>query len=91
MKRRWLSGEDTLRTRCYPLRRPIGCLGEWLVRRGLLSRGGLFQALDVSYRHDCRLGDAVVWLHLLDRDCVEREAVRFACFANRDAASNIPS
>jgi hypothetical protein len=54
-----------------PASRP---LGEWLVRRGLLSRSQLFEVLDVAYRHGCRLGDAVVWLGLVGRAELELEA-----------------
>lgn len=54
---------------------PAPCpLGEWLVRRNLISRGQLFEALDVAFRHDCRLGDAVVWLGLVGRAELELEA-----------------
>lgn len=71
-------------TRHYPAhrQRPIRHLGEWLVRRGLISRADLFVALDACYRHDCRVGDALVWLEILDRPAVEAEARRFACFCN---------
>ena len=62
-------------------------LGEWLVRRGLISRVELFTALDVTHRHRCRLGDALVWLDILDRGLLEAEVRRFTCFAK---ASNMP-
>jgi hypothetical protein len=52
-------------------------LGEWLVRRGLITRVELFLALDASYRHCCRLGDALVWLEILSRGLVELEVARF--------------
>lgn len=85
-----LAWRDTILTRCYPLDdRPIDRLGEWLVRRGLISRVELFTALDAAYRHSCRLGDALVWLDVLDRGRVELEASRFARFANRGDAGNI--
>ncbi len=52
-------------------------LGEWLVRRGLINRTQLFCALDVSFRYRCRLGDALVWLELVDRQRLEAEVRRF--------------
>ena len=71
-------------TRLYQLPRGrIERLGEWLVRRGLLGRVELFLALDASYRHGCRIGDAVVWLDYLTRTRVEREAASFERFAGR--------
>jgi hypothetical protein len=61
----------------------ITCLGEWLVRRGAIDRAELFTALDVSFRHGCRLGDALVWLDLLSRGQVEQEARRHQAHASR--------
>jgi hypothetical protein len=55
-------------------------LGEWLVRRNLISRSELFDALDHCYRRRCRIGDALVALGLLARARVESEA-RFFCAA----------
>jgi hypothetical protein len=49
-------------------------LGEWLVRRSLISRYHLYQALNVVYHDSCRLGDALVQLGHMPRDGVEREA-----------------
>jgi hypothetical protein len=72
-------------TVAYPL--PEGAieqLGEWLVRRGLIDRAELFMALDASFRHGCRLGDALIWLELLDRNRLEAEARRFHAFLHRD-------
>ncbi len=66
-------------TAAYPaLPRASPRLGEWLVARGLLERAELFTALDASFRHGCRLGDALVWLELLERGTVESEARRLA-------------
>jgi len=85
-----LAWRDAILTRHYPLDdKPIDRLGEWLVRRGLISRAELFTALDASFRHNCRLGDALVWLDVLDRGRVELEAGRFARFANGGDAGNI--
>jgi hypothetical protein len=65
----------------YPLHgEPIVRFGEWLVRRGLISRADLFVALHVADRHAWRLGDALVWLDTVDRQRVEREARRFDGF-----------
>jgi hypothetical protein len=55
-------------------------IGEWLVRRGLIDRVQLFTALDASYRHGCRLGDALVWLELVDRGRLEAEVRRYHAF-----------
>lgn len=55
----------------------IDRLGEWLVRRRRIRRADLFLALTAAYRHNCRLGDAVVWLDLLDRATLELEAHHF--------------
>ena len=64
----------------------IARLGEWLVRRGAIDRRELFTALDASFRHRCRLGDALVWLELVDRGRLEREALRFERYRERPAA-----
>jgi hypothetical protein len=78
-------------TRLYPVhsRRPISRFGEWLVRRGLISRAELFSALSTAHRHRCRLGDALVWLEVLEREELETEAQRFGSFANSSVAGNI--
>lgn len=60
------------RPRAFPLR-----FGEWLVRRGALSRGQLLRALATSHLHDWRIGDAVVVLRFARRSRVEAEAERF--------------
>jgi hypothetical protein len=57
--------------------KPVTRLGEWLVHRGLIRREELFSALNTAYRHNCRIGDAVVWMDLLDRSTVELEANRY--------------
>ena len=53
--------------------------GDWLVRRGLISRSDLFAAL---HRVDggCRLGDALVVESRMERAAVEREAQAFGRF-----------
>jgi hypothetical protein len=48
--------------------------GEWLVRRGVIDREQLFWALSATYRHGCRLGDAVVVLGYSSSRRVEAEA-----------------
>lgn len=48
--------------------------GDWLVRRGLISRAQLFEALNYSYLWGLRIGDALVELQVIDRDRVEEEA-----------------
>jgi hypothetical protein len=65
----------------------IARLGEWLVRRGVIDRCELFTALDASFRHRCRLGDALVWLELVERGRLEAEASRFARYRERDHSS----
>lgn len=57
--------------------KPVARLGEWLVSRGLLHRTELFMALNTAYRHNCRIGDALVWMDLLDRPTLEREAISY--------------
>lgn len=57
--------------------KPVGRLGEWLVHQGLIRREELYMALNTAYRHNCRIGDAVVWMDLLDRPTVEREAISY--------------
>jgi hypothetical protein len=55
--------------------------GDWLVRRGLISRIHLFCALSRSRKERCRIGDALVALALLDRPRVEEEAAAFVAFS----------
>jgi len=55
--------------------------GDWLVRRGLISRIHLFCALSRSRKERCRIGDALVALTLLDRQRIEEEAEAFAAFS----------
>ena len=62
-----------------PLRK-INHLGEWLVQRRLLNRAELFTALDVAFRYNCRLGDALVWLELFDRVYLEQEVRRYEAY-----------
>ncbi len=73
----------------YPYCRGVARFGEWLVRRGAIDRAELFTALDVSFRHGCRLGDAVVWLELLSRSRVEQEARRHQACAARPRAPRV--
>jgi hypothetical protein len=69
------------KTACYPFRKgAITRLGEWLVRRGLITRAELFAALDAAFRYNCRLGDTLVWMELLPRQRVEEEMGRFSVY-----------
>ncbi|MCC6750483.1 MAG: hypothetical protein IT371_22655 [Deltaproteobacteria bacterium] len=54
--------------------------GDWLVRRELISRRELYRALQASYLSGRRVGDTLVELGVLGRDCVEQEARAFAAF-----------
>jgi hypothetical protein len=45
-----------------------------LVRRGLINRSQLFEALNYSYLWGLRIGDALVELKVIDRDLIEEEA-----------------
>lgn len=54
--------------------------GDWLVRRGLIDRGQLFTALNLSYRQGFRVGDAIVAMRVLARNQVEEEARRHRTF-----------
>lgn len=54
--------------------------GDWLVRRGLINRGQLFNALNLSFRIGFRIGDALVALKVLSRNQVEDEAQRHHVF-----------
>jgi len=55
--------------------------GDWLVRRGLITRVELFAALNRARALCCRIGDALVQMELLERACVEDEAAAFSTFA----------
>ena len=57
-------------------------LGEWLVKRALISRVELFFGLSLAYTRGCRIGDALVRLGTLRRDVVEREVWRLT-YMNR--------
>jgi len=54
--------------------------GDWLVRRGLISRADLFAALRRGDCCHCRLGDALVEAGLLPRSLIEAEARSFDAF-----------
>jgi hypothetical protein len=54
--------------------------GDWLVRRGLINRYQLFEALNLAFVERCRIGDALVQRATLGRDLVEREANAHADF-----------
>jgi hypothetical protein len=54
--------------------------GDWLVRRGLISRAQLYKALEVARTRSCRIGDALTELQLVDRLCVEEEALAHRAF-----------
>lgn len=86
------STPDALPTRCYPLRRRFtGRLGEWLVHRGLISRADLFTALNTSFRHSCRIGDALVWLQAIDRGRLETEVSNYQRLTVRSTAVYRPA
>jgi len=55
-------------------------LGEWLVRRGLLSTRNLFSALSYAQAGGMRIGDAIVAQGLLGRGQVELEALQHHTF-----------
>ena len=55
-------------------------LGDWLVRRGVISRVELFKALNHSYLRRCRIGDAIVDSGLASRERVEEEAKSHSAF-----------
>ena len=61
--------------------------GEWLLRRGLITRAELFRALEQGKAHRCRVGDALVALGALGRGQVEEEATAFATFAGFQGGS----
>jgi hypothetical protein len=84
-RRAWDEGETLRVTRSSPPGRVVITekesrdprmlrLGEWLVQKSLISRSDLFDALNLCYTKQCRLGDAIVQLGRLPRACVEREA-----------------
>lgn len=49
-------------------------LGEWLVRRGVLTRHQLFLALSTSHQLQCRLGDAAIVMGFVPPNLLEAEA-----------------
>jgi len=57
--------------------------GEWLVRRGVLTRKELQRALALGRRHEWRIGDAVVVLGIVPRVRIEAEARRFLLHTGR--------
>ena len=54
--------------------------GDWLVRRGLISRADLYSALRRATTEQVRIGDALVDTELLPRAQVEHEASAFQAF-----------
>ena len=60
-----------------------GGLGEFLVRRGVLSREHLFLALGDHYQNGGRIGDAVVRLGFAARKTVELVAAEYIAAQNR--------
>jgi hypothetical protein len=58
-------------------------LGDWLVRRGLISRADLYFALNASFEKQLRLGDALVNGGVLPRSVLEAEARRHQDFLAR--------
>ena len=61
--------------------------GDWLLRRGLITRAELFRALEQAKTHCCRVGDALVALGPLSRSRVEEEATAFLTFAGFQGGS----
>ncbi|MBW2536988.1 MAG: hypothetical protein JRI55_36215 [Deltaproteobacteria bacterium] len=59
---------------------PTMPFGDWLVRRGLINRGQLFSALNLSFCNGFRVGDALVVMRALTRNEVEEEARRHRSF-----------
>lgn len=53
---------------------PLLRFGDWLVRRGLIDRGQRDEALRAATACSCRVGDALVYMAVLERGCVEQEA-----------------
>jgi hypothetical protein len=70
-------------------------LGDWLVRRRLITRRQLFFVLKRAYRRRFRIGDSVVAMGLLDRQAIEEEVrvlVSFNAFCGqRSAWTRTPS
>ena len=54
--------------------------GDWLLRRGMITRIELFRGLEQAKAHRCRVGDALVALGALGRVQVEEEAAAFSSF-----------
>jgi hypothetical protein len=54
--------------------------GDWLLRRGLISRADLYQALQRAAALRIRIGDALVAEQMMPRTQVEHEASAFAAF-----------
>jgi hypothetical protein len=69
------------------LREQQASFGDWLVRRGLVSRTQLFVALSRSRTSCCRVGDALVELKYLARKKVEAEARAFDRYLSLQKAS----
>jgi hypothetical protein len=65
----------------------IAGFGEWLVLRGYIDRFKLFEALNVSYTHDCRIGDALVSQEILGRGLIEQEVCVFKNYQSLPAAA----
>jgi hypothetical protein len=59
---------------------PILRFGDWLVRRGLIDRGQLFAALNLSFMMGFRVGDALVEMRVLTRSLIEEEARAHSTF-----------
>lgn len=55
-------------------------IGEWLVRRQLISRSQLLDVLAAAERTSCRIGDAVVDMELLQRESIEAEVAALRDF-----------
>jgi len=75
-------------TPCHALLVENPCLrfGDWLVRRGLINRVDLFDALSTVYGDEqLRLGDALVRSGVLPRAVVETEATQHRSFLARAA------
>jgi two-component system, NtrC family, response regulator GlrR len=60
-------------TRSNTLNKGMMPIGEWLVRRSIVSKGQVERALLESKERQMRVGDALVHLGLLDRKSIERE------------------
>jgi hypothetical protein len=55
--------------------------GDWLVRRGLITRAQLYRALEIARSRACRIGDALVEMELINRLGIEEEASAHSAFA----------